>query len=779
MNKNKNTKLAIRLFLFIILTLTIYFIIIVLKYPLIGIEVKRENDQWIVESIYEKGWAASQQIKEGDIVELINEKKPDKFFSVNKYNRVEMVKSITISDRTYPVSYRHFEVQYIVYLFFPLLFNLMTLLLSLFLYRRAIEDRSAVILICFLLTIGICYLSASGSARGDIVGRVISTISLPSSLVLFVHFLKSYLQRFNLIFIKSRSLLLLYVLNFFLLFIIGINFLLNQVNFNTTSIELFYLLLYIFILLLYLVWFYVKNKDTEANNILKMICISLFLTFSPFVFVYIIPTILFKQQLISAEYTSIFLIIIPIVFVYMQLAENIFDIDFLLSRLKYYALLSLPFTILTVFLLNLIHAYKISLNVLIFSFVFICTIVFLYIKEYLDYKFRIHLFSQKGNFEASLYNFFQRVKHETKVTNLINKLIEEIDDVLLLKKIINIEMFSKDGEMNWMLQNKKNLSPSFVKSLKKVDWDSYPIGSVIQMMNGYCIILVKEPSYKNIIYFRLQRSKTSLNIQEKIWLETLSYFSSILFENLQIIEDLFKRIKKYEIQKDMKNENNPYWLSRLLFALSEKERTNLSIDLHNSVLQDQLQLLREVEKIQLNMTDEKVKEDLFVLKERMLDNIHLIRETCNELRPPFLNEFGIIPSIQNLIDQTKLRCNFILKESLDESIKSLDKEQELIIYRVIQELLNNATKHSQASNVTISLRMDGQVLFLIYEDNGIGFHMNILNDSRKTMGVLGMIERINSIGGNIDIHSSPGNGTHVFIKIHTGGNKNDSCFNCR
>ena len=124
MNKNKNTKLAIRLFLFIILTLTIYFIIIVLKYPLIGIEVKRENDQWIVESIYEKGWAASQQIKEGDIVELINEKKPDKFFSVNKYNRVEMVKSITISDRTYPVSYRHFEVQYIVYLFFPLLFNL-------------------------------------------------------------------------------------------------------------------------------------------------------------------------------------------------------------------------------------------------------------------------------------------------------------------------------------------------------------------------------------------------------------------------------------------------------------------------------------------------------------------------------------------------------------------------------------------------------------------------------------------------------------------------------
>ncbi len=72
-----------------------------------------------------------------------------------------------------------------------------------------------------------------------------------------------------------------------------------------------------------------------------------------------------------------------------------------------------------------------------------------------------------------------------------------------------------------------------------------------------------------------------------------------------------------------------------------------------------------------------IKDELLDLKERMLDNIHLIRETCNELRPPFLSELGITESLQHLIDQTKLRWNFMLKSDLDPSIQMINKEYEL------------------------------------------------------------------------------------------------------
>ena len=205
----------------------------------------------------------------------------------------------------------------------------------------------------------------------------------------------------------------------------------------------------------------------------------------------------------------------------------------------------------------------------------------------------------------------------------------------------------------------------------------------------------------------MKKFKTNLNIQERIWLETLAYISSILLENFQLIEGLFQKIEDY---KEKKEKEYPSWLSRLLFTISEKERANLSIDLHDSVLQDLLQLFREVDNITEKVKEESLKNDLFELKERMLDNIHLIRETCNELRPPFLSELGIIESIHLLFDQTKLRANFILNFELDSSFQMINKEYELPLYRVVQELLNNAMKHSEATHVNISLTQQNQIL---------------------------------------------------------------------
>ena len=186
-----------------------------------------------------------------------------------------------------------------------------------------------------------------------------------------------------------------------------------------------------------------------------------------------------------------------------------------------------------------------------------------------------------------------------------------------------------------------------------------------------------------------------------------------------------------------------------------------------------MQLLREVDNITEKVEDPQIKVELFDLKERMLDNIHLIRETCNELRPPFLSELGIIESIQLLFDQTKLRSNFMLNFELDPSIQIINKEYELPLYRVVQELLNNAMKHSEASVVNISLTQPNQNLVLIYQDNGIGMDMTKLKDSFKTIGLSGIKERIKSISGTMEINSTPDNGMKVLIEIKTGSDDSD------
>ena len=82
-------------------------------------------------------------------------------------------------------------------------------------------------------------------------------------------------------------------------------------------------------------------------------------------------------------------------------------------------------------------------------------------------------------------------------------------------------------------------------------------------------------------------------------------------------------------------------------------------------------------------------------------------------------------------------------------------------------------KHSQASEVKISLTEHTQSLVLLYQDNGIGMDMTKLKDSFKTIGLSGITERIKSIGGSMEIHSTPGNGMKVLIEIKTGSDDID------
>jgi two-component system, NarL family, sensor histidine kinase ComP len=756
--------------------LVIYFFVIILKYPLVGIEVKKQNQEWIIEDIYEKGWANNQPIKKGDVLKLVNNDKPELHSTVILFNRVEKARSVTIENEyqilnTYYISNDHLDFQFTLYLLLPFLFSLTMIYLSIFLYLKKIEDKSVAILNYFLLTLGLCYLSASTSARGDVIGRILTIITLPGSVLLFIHFLHSYFKRIHLIFIKRIEMTVLYTMYFTILMIIGVIYAHAGSQMILSIIQLGFFLLIICYLLFQLTLFYIKNKNSNGKSILKILLISFFSAFSPFIFLYVIPKIIFNKELVSAEITAVFLIIIPIVFVYLQIAEKLFDINFLLNRLRYYSLLSLPFTLIVVMMLKILLNIKFPTVqfVIMFVLIFLSTTLFLYLKEYVDYKMRHHLFSQKSNFDSSLYKFFQRAKYETKVCSLINNLINEIRDVLMVNEVKYYHIETEDGGDSWSLCSLEKGETTLPWDLEYTNWNNYKIGSLIELINGFVIIIGGDNNSKNIIFCGLKKFKTNLNIQERIWLETLAYISSILLENFQLIEDLFHKIEGYKEKKEEMQQSYPSWLSRLLFTLSEKERANLSVDLHDSVLQDTLQLLREIDEITEKVDTKWVKDDLFNIKERMLDNIHLIRETCNELRPPFLSELGIIQSLQQLFKQTKLRSNFILYTNIDSSINLLEKEYELPLYRVVQELLNNAMKHSEATEVNITLEQKNSILMLNYHDNGIGMDMSKLKDSFETIGLAGIKERVKSIGGTIDIYSTPGNGMDVAIEIKFGG----------
>ncbi len=154
----------------LVLCCTLYFTFINFKYPLVGIEVMNQNGQRLVKNIYEKGWANEQPIEEEDIIKLVNGENPEDHSTVSFFNRIEKAESITIKDKdlqtkTYSITYDNLIFQYVLYLLLPLFFSMTTISLGAFLYRKKKEDRSAIILIYFLLSIGVCYFSATTSAR--------------------------------------------------------------------------------------------------------------------------------------------------------------------------------------------------------------------------------------------------------------------------------------------------------------------------------------------------------------------------------------------------------------------------------------------------------------------------------------------------------------------------------------------------------------------------------------------------------------------------------------
>ena len=254
--------------------------------------------------------------------------------------------------------------------------------------------------------------------------------------------------------------------------------------------------------------------------------------------------------------------------------------------------------------------------------------------------------------------------------------------------------------------------------------------------------------------------KENLNIDEMVWIETLCNYTDLLLECSNQIEDLLK-----QLQEINDFEQPPMWLARLMFKLSEKERTNLASDIHDGVLQDQIRLSRKFESYKARVQDEETKKILNEIEDELLDHIYTIRETCNNLRPPFLYELGLKQALINLFKQINLKATFFFYYDIPERIVAPSVEHEQAIYRIMQELLNNAMKHSKATNVTVRLFEKDEHLYLTYIDNGVGIELDEVNYSYNTLGLSGIVTRIQSLNGEMTVESKPNRGLQIIIKF--------------
>jgi PAS domain S-box-containing protein len=145
------------------------------------------------------------------------------------------------------------------------------------------------------------------------------------------------------------------------------------------------------------------------------------------------------------------------------------------------------------------------------------------------------------------------------------------------------------------------------------------------------------------------------------------------------------------------------------------------------------------------------------------------REIANDLRPSSINNFGLAASVKTLCD--KFNAGGIISIKFEVSnidAEELEKDLEVTLYRVINELINNTLKHASAKNIDICLSKENEILTLAYHDNGKGFDLSGVMESNtnKGMGLSNIMSRIKAVNGTCSINKNNTAGTEVFIKVN-------------
>jgi signal transduction histidine kinase len=199
----------------------------------------------------------------------------------------------------------------------------------------------------------------------------------------------------------------------------------------------------------------------------------------------------------------------------------------------------------------------------------------------------------------------------------------------------------------------------------------------------------------------------------------------------------------------------------------EQERGRISKDLH-----DGLGPLLSTVKLYVNelesgdMTPDEKAGLLKQTNELINESISGIRSISNNLSPHLIMDFGLAKAVESFCKKVnlvqKIRINF--ENSI--GTKRFDQTIEIVLYRVITELINNTLKHAQASKIDIYLEIIENILQMTYLDDGIGFDKEkVLGDETVGMGMKNIVSRLESINGNLRIHSRPGAGFLIVAEI--------------
>jgi len=280
----------------------------------------------------------------------------------------------------------------------------------------------------------------------------------------------------------------------------------------------------------------------------------------------------------------------------------------------------------------------------------------------------------------------------------------------------------------------------------------------------------------------------------KKFIETLSrrtveLAASNLELNLEITqrkaaEDALKKSEHHYsqlLEKSDRLQEQLRQLSRQILSAQEDERKKISRELHDVIAQTltginvRLAALKKEAAINTKGLDRNI-----ARTQRLVEkSVNLVHDFARELRPAVLDDLGLIPALHSFVKLFSKRTRIRVHLKVFAKVEELDIVRRTVLFRVAQEALTNVSRHAHATRVEVSIQKLADGIYMKIKDDGKSFEVDRIMRSRgrKHLGLLGMRERLEMVGGLFDVESAPGKGTTVTALLphgHDRGKKQPS-----
>jgi PAS domain S-box-containing protein len=314
------------------------------------------------------------------------------------------------------------------------------------------------------------------------------------------------------------------------------------------------------------------------------------------------------------------------------------------------------------------------------------------------------------------------------------------------KQICEASLPNKNGTLSW------------------VDFQATPVAS-LRSERKWCRMAVSDIS-------ALKRAEETQRHMEALDAANRELKREII--RRKVIEAALKESKEYSCQllaEALQLQKQLRHLSHQVLQAQEEERKRISRELHDEIAQVltaiNLHLAKLKNEAAPNSKDFKRK---IARTQRLVEkSVNIVHQFAGQLRPAVLDDLGLIPALHSYVKDFAKRTGLSIRFTsfTRDKAKQLDSAKRTVLYRVAQESLMNVARHAQASEVNMSIHKLRGVIHMEVKDNGKSFQVQaaLPTGKKKRLGLLGMRERVEMVGGRFSVESSPGNGTTIRAEI--------------